>query len=122
LLAKKGLQHISAKGTIDGQPYKLDAGHLYRLSLNNTVAGARFHGVADAGIAFKDIAETIGRQLNIPVVSKSAEEAAEHFGWFNSFAGIDGPASGQLTRERLGWHPLQMSLLDDMERGGYFKA
>ena len=46
----------------------------------------------------RQIAEVIGRRLNIPVVSKSPEEAAEHFGWFAMFAGIDAPTSSERTR------------------------
>ena len=49
--------------------------------------------VAEEGIAFRDIAGVIGRRLNVPVVSKTPEEAAGHFGWFAHFAGIDNPAS-----------------------------
>src|ERR1700689_217421 len=64
----------------------LDAARLYRLALEKGAAGARYHGVAEAGIAFRDIAAAIGRGLNVPVVSKSREEAADHFGWFAHFA------------------------------------
>ena len=42
------------------------------------------HGVAEEGVAFRDIAKVIGRRLNIPVVSKPPEEAADHFGWFGT--------------------------------------
>ncbi len=101
--------------------HRLDAAHLFRLALEKATAGTRFHGVAEEGIAFRDIAEVIGRRLNIPVVSKSSEDAAIHFGWFADFAGIDCPASSKLTQERLGWHPMQPSLLTDLERGSYFK-
>jgi nucleoside-diphosphate-sugar epimerase len=102
--------------------HRLDAAHLFRLALEKATAGARFHGVAEEGIAFRDIAEVIGRRLNIPVVSKSPEEAANHFGWFAAFAGLDCPASSKLTQERLGWRPVQPSLLADLERGSYFKT
>ena len=64
--------------------------------------------------------ETIGKQLNIPVESKSIEETADHFGWFAGFAGLDCPASSKITREQLGWNPLQTTLLADMEQGTYF--
>jgi nucleoside-diphosphate-sugar epimerase len=100
--------------------HRLDAGKLYRLALEQGTAGARYHGVAEEGITFKSIAETIGKQLNIPVVSLSPEEAANHFGWFAGFAGIDCPASSKLTQEQLGWHAAHTTLLADMEQGIYF--
>jgi nucleoside-diphosphate-sugar epimerase len=101
--------------------HRLDTGNLYRLALEKGSAGARYHGVAEEGIAFRDIAKAIGTGLKIPVVSLSAEEAANHFGWFAAFAGIDCPASSKLTQERLGWRPVQTSLLGDLERGSYFR-
>ena len=102
--------------------HRLDSAHLYRLVLEEGAAGARYHGIADVGVPFRDIAGVIGRRLNVPVVSKSPEEAAEHFGWFANFAAIDSPASSKLTQERLGWRPVQPSLLTDLERGRYFEA
>jgi len=101
--------------------HRLDAAHLYRLALEKGSAGARYHGVAEEGIAFRDIAEVIGRRLNIPVVAKSAEEAADHFGWFAMFAAIDCPASSKLTQERLGWLPTQPGLIADLDRPRYFE-
>jgi nucleoside-diphosphate-sugar epimerase len=101
--------------------HRLDAARLYRLTIEKGSAGARYHAVADEGIAFRDIAKVIGRRLNIPVVSKSPEEAAHHFGWFAHFAGVDGPASSTLTRESLGWHPAEPSLTADLEGGSYFE-
>jgi nucleoside-diphosphate-sugar epimerase len=102
--------------------HRLDAGRLYRLALEKAPAGGRLHGVAEEGIRFRDIAETIGRRLSVPVVAQSREEAAKHFGWFASFAGIDCPASSKLTQERLGWRPVHPTLLADLERGSYFKT
>ena len=98
------------------------AARLYRLAIEKGSSAARYHAVADEAIAFRDIAEIIGRGLNVPVAAKSPEEAVDHFGWFAAFAGGDGPASSKLTRERLGWHPVQPSLLADLERGSYFKV
>ena len=100
--------------------HRLDAGSLFRLALEKGPAGARYHGVAEE-VTFRDIAQAIGKGLNLPVVSKSPDEAAQHFGWFAHFAAIDSPASSQLTQERLGWRPAQPSLLTDLERGNYFK-
>lgn len=102
--------------------HRLDAAHLFRLALEKGFAGARFHGVADEGVAFRDIAEVIGRRLNIPVVTKSSEEAADHFGWFAPFAGMDNPSSSKLTQERLGWRPVQPALIPDPDRGRYFET
>jgi nucleoside-diphosphate-sugar epimerase len=100
--------------------HRLDAAHLYRLVLEKGSAGATFHGVADEGVPFRDIAGVIGRRLNVPVVSKTPEEAAGHFGWFAFFAAGDVPASSALTRERLGWQPKQPGLIPDIDRPGYF--
>ena len=100
--------------------HRLDAAHLFRLALENGTAGARYHGVAEEGVAFRDIAGIIGRRLSVPVVSKSPEEAAKHFGWFVHFAMLDNPTSSRQTRELLGWRPMQPGLISDLERGRYF--
>jgi nucleoside-diphosphate-sugar epimerase len=102
--------------------HRLDAASLYRLVLEKGSAGARYHGVADEGVPFKDIAGVIGRRLNVPVVSKTAEEAADHFGWFAHFAAIDCPASSKRTREQLGWRPTQPGLIPDLDRPRYFET
>lgn len=96
--------------------HRLDAAHLYALALEKGSAGARYHAVAEEGISLRDIAEVIGRRLNVPVVAKSPEEASDHFGWLGVFAGADTPASSALTQERLGWLPTQPGLIPDLER------
>jgi nucleoside-diphosphate-sugar epimerase len=101
--------------------HRLDAAHLYRLVLEKGAAGARYHGVAEEGVAFRDIADVIGRRQNVPVVSKAPEEAAGHFGWFAHFAALDNPASSQRTRELLGWQPKQPALIPDLDRARYFE-
>jgi nucleoside-diphosphate-sugar epimerase len=101
--------------------HRLDAAHLFRLALEKMTAGAKYHAVAEEGIPFRDIAQVIGRRLNIPVVSKSPEEAADHFGWLARFAELDCPASSKLTQERLGWRPVQPGLIPDLDREEYFK-
>ena len=102
--------------------HRLDAAHLFRLAVEKATAGSRFHGVAEEAIAFRDIAEVIGRRLNIPVVAQSPEEAADHFGWFAHFAAIDCPASSRRTRELLGWQPKQPGLIADLDRPRYFET
>jgi hypothetical protein len=71
--------------------------------------------VAEVGITFREIAEVIGRRLNIPVVSLTPEEAERHFGWLGAFAGRDVPASSAQTREPLGWNPNGPGLISDLE-------
>jgi nucleoside-diphosphate-sugar epimerase len=102
--------------------HRLDAAHLYRLALEKGSAGSRYHGVADQGVLFRDIAQVIGRHLNLPVVSKSPEEAADHFGWISYFVSIDCPASGAQTQEQLRWRPTHPSLIPDIDRPSYFVA
>lgn len=100
--------------------HRLDAAHLYRLALENGPTGARYHGVADEGVPARDIAEVIGRRLNVPVVAKSREEASSHFGWIGHFFAMDGPASSAQTQEQLGWHPVQPGLISDLDAEHYF--
>ena len=93
----------------------LDTAHLYRLALEKGSAGARFHAVAEEGVPLRDIADAIGRRLKVPVVAKSPEEAADHFGWLGFFVGADVPASSAQTQERLGWRPTQTGLITDLD-------
>jgi nucleoside-diphosphate-sugar epimerase len=101
--------------------HQLDAAHLFRLALESAPAGSRLHGVGDEGVPVRDIAEAIGRQLNLPVISVSPEAAADHFGSFATFVGMDVPASSALTRQRFGWEPAHPGLIEDLEAGHYFK-
>jgi nucleoside-diphosphate-sugar epimerase len=100
--------------------HRLDAARVYRLALERGVEGGPFHAIAEEGVPFKEIAELIGRRLNIPVVSISPEEAQAHFGWFAMFAGIDAPAKSERTRLRLDWRPEQPELLADIDHPAYF--
>jgi nucleoside-diphosphate-sugar epimerase len=102
--------------------HRLDAAHLYRLVLEKGSSGARYHGIAEEGVLFRDIAGVIGRRLNVPVVSQSPEEATNHFGWFALFAAIDNLASSQRTRELLGWQPKQPGLITDLDHARYFET
>ena len=102
--------------------HRLDAAQLYRLALEKGSAGARYHGIADEGVPTREIAEVIGRRLNLPVVSKSPAEAADHFGFLGLFFGSDIPASSERTRELLGWRPKQPGLIADLDQPHYFGA
>lgn len=100
--------------------HRTDAAQVFRLALEEGASGGPYHAIAEEGVAFRSIAEAIGRGLGVPVVGVPPEKAAEHFGWFAMFDGADIPASGARTRERLSWSPTGPGLIADMETGGYF--
>jgi nucleoside-diphosphate-sugar epimerase len=94
----------------------LDVARLYRLVIEKHEPGSRYNAVSEEGVSMREIAEVIGKGLNVPVVSLSREEAQPHFGWLAMFAAIDMPASSALTRQRLGWHPTGPGLIADLEQ------
>lgn len=97
----------------------LDAACLYRLVLEQGQAGARYHAVGEEGVALRAVAESIGRCLNLPVASVPASDAEQHFGWLARFAGMDSPASSALTQQRLGWRPVETTLIADLDRAQF---
>ncbi|MEW2516053.1 SDR family oxidoreductase [Streptomyces sp. NPDC046870] len=102
--------------------HRLDAARLFRLAAEKAPAGSVLHGAAEEGVALRDIAEVIGRHLQVPVTSVAPEDAAEHFGWLSGPLGFDAVASSALTRELLGWEPVQPGLLADLDEGHYFRG
>ena len=102
--------------------HERDAAHLFRLVLETAPAGSRWRGVGDEGVPFRQIAEVIGRHLNVPTVSITREEADAHFGWLGAIASLDIPASSAETQEGLGWRPAQPGLIADLEQGHYFAS
>jgi nucleoside-diphosphate-sugar epimerase len=102
--------------------HRLDAAHLVRLAVDAAPAGAAVHAVAEEGVPTRAIAEAIGRGLDLPVVSVSADKAAAHFGWMARFFGTDARASNAATRELLGWQPARPGLLADLDAGHYFEV
>ena len=97
--------------------HRFDAARLFHLTLEHAPAGSTLHGTAEEGVPIRAVAEVIGRQLDVPVVSIATEDAAEHFTWMAGFIGADSPASNTLTRELLGWEPTR-SGADRRSRAG----
>lgn len=102
--------------------HRLDAAKLYRLAFEQAVAGARYHAVAEKGIALRDIAKLIARRLDLPVKSLTGDAADDYFGGFRMFAGMDLPASSDKTRAALGWQPKEIGLLADLDQDYYFNS
>ena len=101
--------------------HRLDAARVFVLALEKGASNAIYHANSEEGVPFREIATLIGKHLNLPVVSKNAQEAGEHFGWFTHFASLNNPTSSQITREVLGWKPEHQDLLTDIDTAGYFK-
>jgi nucleoside-diphosphate-sugar epimerase len=100
--------------------HRLDSAHLFRLAVEQAPAGSTLHASAEEGVPVRDIAEAIGRHLDVPAVSIAPDDAGEHFTWLAGFLGADSPASSVLTRELLGWQPAQPGLIADLDEGHYF--
>jgi nucleoside-diphosphate-sugar epimerase len=99
-----------------------DVAKLYALALDKGRPGARYHAVAEEGIAARDIAAVVGAGLGLPVVSLSPEEAQAHFGWLAIFTSLDLSASSAWTRDQLGWNPTGQGLIADLKRMDYSAA
>ena len=99
--------------------HRLDAARLYRLALERGARGEAYHAVAEEGVAFRSIAEAIGRQVGVPARSLDPEEAEAHFGPLATWVTGDGPASAERTRAALGWEPTETGIVADIERPDY---
>lgn len=123
----KGLSaYVGDGANVWSAVHRLDAAWLYRLALEfasraQAPAGTLLNAVGDEGVPFREIAEVIGRHLDVPVKSLTPEEAPGHFpGAFALFAQFDAPASGARTQQRFGWRPTQPGLIADLDQGHYF--
>ncbi len=94
-----------------------DAASLYRLAVEQAPAGAVFNAVGDEGVPVREIAEAVGRHLNLPARSLPAEEFG---GMLVPLLSTDMPASSTITQELLGWKPTHPGLIEDIDQGHYF--
>jgi nucleoside-diphosphate-sugar epimerase len=102
--------------------HRLDAAKLFGRAVELAPARTVLHAVAEEGVRVREIAEVIGRHLDVPAVSIAPEEAVAHFGFLGAFLGPDSPASSAVTRGRFNWQPEQPGLIEDLEQGHYFPA
>ena len=100
--------------------HRHDAARLFCDAVEQARPGARYHAVAESGIAFRTIAEAIGEGLGVPARSVPSDRAEEHFGWLAMFAAMDMPASSEWTRNTTGWTPCEEKLIENMHSAGYF--
>jgi nucleoside-diphosphate-sugar epimerase len=118
---RRAIETMGAALEGSGRPLVIASGtpaHLFRLAVEQAPAGSRLHAVGDEGVPTRDIAEVIGRHLNLPVASVPAED----FGFLGRILAVDQPASAELTRVLLGWRPVQPGLIEDLDKGHYFAA
>lgn len=99
--------------------HRSDAARLVALALAKAPAGARLHAVAEEGVPTREIAEAIGRALDLPAASVAPDDAASHFGWIGGFFGAEMSAVSGATRELLGWAPSGPTLVEDIAAGAY---
>jgi len=99
--------------------HRSDAARMVALGLEKAPAGARLHGVAEAGVPSREIAEALGRALGLPVTSIDPDDVPGHFGWIGTFFSMDLPATSTVTQELLGWRPAGPALIEDIDAGAY---
>jgi nucleoside-diphosphate-sugar epimerase len=99
--------------------HRLDAARVYRLALERGGRGEAYHAVAEEGVPYREIAEAIGRQLGLPTISLTQEEAEAHSGPLATWVGNNGPASHVWTIQTLGWIPEHPGIVADIERADY---
>ncbi|MDA8322976.1 MAG: SDR family oxidoreductase [Actinomycetota bacterium] len=99
--------------------HRSDAARLVVLGLDKAPAGARLHAIAEEGISTREIAEAIGRSLELPVASIDPADVPSHFGWIGTFFAMNMTATSTATQELLGWTPTGPTLIEDIDAGAY---
>jgi nucleoside-diphosphate-sugar epimerase len=96
-----------------------DAARLVVLGLDKAPAGTRLHAVAEQGVPTREIAQALGRVLDLPVASIPDDQVLDHFGWIGRFFAMDLIADSTVTRQRFGWSPSGPGLVEDIRAGAY---
>jgi nucleoside-diphosphate-sugar epimerase len=118
---EKGVSaYVGDGGNAWSAVHRLDAGALVARAVDRAPAGTMAHATAEEGVPAREIAEAIGRGLDIPVKSIPADQAVDHFGWIGPIFAAECPASSARTQELLDWHPSHNTLIQDLDAGYYF--
>ncbi|EFX06361.1 NAD-dependent epimerase dehydratase [Grosmannia clavigera kw1407] len=94
-----------------------DAATLYRLAMEKAGQSGGpsiFNAVSQQSVHLKDIAQSVGKPLDLPVTGIQPDWAAEHFGWFQVIMTMKNVVSSAKTREALGWTPTSPPLLEHL--------
>ena len=119
---QKGVSGYVAEGTNRWPAvHRSDAARLTRLAVESAPAGSVLHAVGDEGVPFRQIAEAIGRHLDVPSASVAPADAVAHFAPLGHFVALDSPATAAITRDLLGWQPTGPSLLEDLDQDHYYR-
>lgn len=105
-----------------------DAAALFRLALEHAAsspgdagAPARWHGAAESGIPYREVAAAIGEALDLPVRRVRTPTAARYFGAYLGYVSGDRPVSSERTRLELGWRPVGPGLVEDLETDDWYR-
>lgn len=113
---KKGVSAYPDNGTIHWNAvHRLDAAKAFRLAIERGAKGALYNVVGETSISLKNIAEIIGKKLNIPVTSVTGDDLIQHFEWLSHFISFHSPATNFQTKQQLGWEPTEIGLIEDIE-------
>lgn len=96
-----------------------DTASLYRLILENGIAGQAYVAAAE-NVEIKDIAAAIAKTLDIPLKSVSSEEAQTVFGPLFAKALVVGKVEEAKETRALGWKPTHTTLVEDLSGPIYF--
>lgn len=97
-----------------------DAVRLYLLAARQAKSGEVFNGAASTHLTQREIAEAVGKVLDIPVCAIHLEEAEARWGRFAvMFFNRENRASSVKAVRELGWHPKEIDLITDITVGGY---
>lgn len=100
--------------------HRQDAAELYCLAVEagqgSKALPVILHAVGEEAVAWKDIAETIGKAKNLPVKGDvSEEELGQVLSFMARFVVRDTPVSGKKTAAALDWEVKHIGLLADIE-------